>query len=97
MIHILVTLEVKNFTLLTAFESKAVQVMHSHGGRIISALESQRNENGTGQEIHLLAFPSMAAFDDYRSSPLLVEYAELRNKAIDSTTVVFSKALKTYS
>lgn len=34
MINVLVTLEVKNFSLLSDFESKAVHIMHSHCGRI---------------------------------------------------------------
>lgn len=97
MINILVTLEVKDFDSLAAFESKAVQVMQFHGGDIIRAFESQRNEDGSGQEIHLLEFPNIAAFDEYRSSSLLLEYTELRSKAIDSTVVVISSELKEYS
>lgn len=97
MINVLVTLEVKSFTLLAAFESKAVQIMHTHGGSMIGAFVSQKNENGSGQEIHLLEFPSLAAFDDYRSDALLLEYADLRNKAIDSTAVIISDELKEYT
>ncbi len=97
MINVLVTLEVKNFTYLASFESKAVYIMRSYGGSMIRAFESKRNEDGSGQEIHLLEFPSIAAFDEYRSNSLLLKYAELRNKAIYSMVVVISGEQKEYA
>jgi uncharacterized protein (DUF1330 family) len=96
MVNILVTLDVKDFSLLATFESKAVEIMRSHGGCIIRAFETKRNDDNSGQEIHLLEFPSMVAFDEYRSSSLLLEYAELRSKAIGATTVVISSEQKEY-
>lgn len=48
MINVLVTLEVKNFTLLSEFETKAVQFMHSHSGRIVKAFETKRNADNSG-------------------------------------------------
>ena len=97
MINVLVTLEVKNFTLLSEFESKAVQIMHSHSGRMVKAFETERNTDNSGQEVHLLEFLSMDAFDAYRSDPLLLKYAALRNEAIDSTNVIISDKSKEYS
>lgn len=96
MINILVTIDVKNFTLLADFESKAVQIMQSHGGSMIRAFESQSNEDGSGQEVHLLEFPSETAFVDYRSDPRLLKYAELRDRAITSTVVIKSSQVKSY-
>jgi uncharacterized protein (DUF1330 family) len=96
MISILVTIEVKSFDLLADFESKAVKVMHTHGGDIVNAFETQRNEDGSGQEVHLLEFPSHSKFDEYRSDSLLLEYADLRTKAIKSSTVVISTTQKNY-
>lgn len=96
MINILVTLTVKDFTLLAEFERQAVKVMKSHGGELLRAFESHRNDDGSGEEIHLLEFPSQQAFDAYRADPVLVEYAELRNKAISQTQVVVSSLLKEY-
>lgn len=97
MINVLVTLEVKNFTLLSEFETKAVQFMHSHSGRIVKAFETKRNADNSGQEIHLLEFPSIDAFDAYRSNPILLQYAALRNEAIESTSVIISETNKEYS
>ena len=96
MINILVTIEVKNFDLLAEFESKAVKVMQRHGGDIANAFETQRNKDGSGQEVHLLEFPSHSKFDEYRSDSLLLEYADLRTKAIKSSTVVIATTQKNY-
>lgn len=96
MINILVTLEVKSFKLLTAFETKAVQIMSVYGGCIVRAFETVRNDDNSGQEIHLLEFPSLTAFDGYRLDPELLASAELRNEAIASTEVVISSEQKEY-
>ncbi len=97
MINILVTLEVKDFNVLDLFESKAVQIMHSHGGAIIRAFETVRKNDHSGQEVHLLEFPNEAAFAEYRSDSRHLEHAELRGKAIESMTFVKSCILKSYS
>lgn len=96
MINILVTLEVKDFHLLSTFENKAAEIMRSHGGDIVRAFETDRNEDGSGQEVHLLEFPNDASFAAYRSDPRLLELTEDRNKAIYSTTVITSSHVKTY-
>ena len=96
MINILVTLEVKNFDLLALFEIKAAEIMRAHGGHIISAFETIRNEDDSGQEIHLLEFPNDASFEEYRADVRHIEHAELRDKAIDTTSIVISRELKNY-
>jgi uncharacterized protein (DUF1330 family) len=96
MINILVTLEVKDFYSLTLFETKATEIMRSHGGHIVSAFETVRNEDNSGQEIHLLEFPNDAAFAEYRADSRLLEHAELRSKAINSINVVKPRTLKNY-
>ncbi|MBL4798101.1 MAG: NIPSNAP family protein [Oleispira sp.] len=96
MINILVTLEVKDFNFLTLFETKAAEIMRAHGGRIISAFESVRNEDNSGQEVHLLEFPNDASFEKYRADARHIEHAKLRNKAIDTTSIVISRELKNY-
>ncbi len=96
MINILVTIEVKDFNLLSSFERKAVEIMRFHGGNIIRAFETHRNDDGSGQGIHLLEFPNDRAFSDYRANPQLLEHSDLREKAIKSTSVVQSIKLKNY-
>lgn len=97
MINVLVTLEVKDFELLAVFEKQAVKIMRSYGGNLVRAFETTRNEDGSGQEVHLLEFPSDDAFAEYRSDSRLIEHAELRKKAIDSMVVVISGVLKEYT
>ncbi|MFT5594365.1 MAG: hypothetical protein ACI8SR_002754 [Oceanicoccus sp.] len=97
MINILVILDVKNFENLTRFEHKAAEIMRDYGGDIVNAFETSRCENGTGQEVHLLSFPSEQAFAEYRTDSRLKEYAELRDSAIISTTVMTSCMLKNYN
>ncbi len=96
MINILVTIEVKDFNLFATFERKALEIMRSHGGDIIRAFETHRNDDGSGQEIHLLEFPNDRDFSDYRANPLLLVHSDLREKAIKSTSVVTSIELKNY-
>ncbi len=97
MVNILVTMEVKDFALLAVFERKAVAIMGAHGGEVVRAFECGRNEDGSGKEIHLLEFPSLVAFESYRSNPLLLKYANLRSKAIESTAIVISTESKEYA
>jgi uncharacterized protein (DUF1330 family) len=96
MINILVSIEVKSFTILAKFEHIAVKIMRFHGGDIISAFETLRNEDGSGQETHILAFPTENAFLSYRTDPRLLEHADLRDKAIKSTSIVTSTTIKHY-
>jgi uncharacterized protein (DUF1330 family) len=96
-INILVTLEVKNFDSLTIFETIASEIMHFHGGRIVRAFETIRNTDNSGQEVHLLEFPSDAAFAEYRVDSRLSEHTKLRNLAIISTEIVISSTLKSYT
>ena len=96
MIHILVKLTVKNFNVLEEFERQAVAIMKRHGGQLLSAFETCRNEDDSGEEVHVLAFPSDEAFAGYRVDGDLVDLKDLRDRAISHTEVLVSKRLKTY-
>lgn len=97
MINVLVTIEVKDFDSLTSFECKANEIMGTHGGKIASAFETKRNEDNSGQEVHLLEFPNEKSFSEYRSDPRLAKLIDLRNQAISSINVATSLKLKTYA
>ena len=97
MINILVILEVKDFDALTTFERIAVKIMRSHGGDIVKAFETSRGEGQSGQEVHLLEFPNEKAFAKYRADLRLLEHAELRDQAIQSTKVMKSSIFKSYA
>ena len=96
MIHILVKLTVKNFTALEEFERQAVAIMKRHGGQLLSVFEACRNEDGSGEEVHVLAFPSDEAFAGYRVDGDLVDLKDLRDRAISHTEVMVSERLKSY-
>lgn len=96
MIHILVKLTVKNFTALEEFECQAVAIMNRHGGQLLSAFETCRNEDGSGEEVHVLAFPSDEAFARYRADGDLASLKDLRERAVIHTEVLVSERLKNY-
>ena len=71
--------------------------MATYQGRIISAFETQRNQDGSGEEIHFLEFESEQAFNNYRNDPRLNEFSDLRDQAITSTEVKFCNHEKSYT
>jgi uncharacterized protein (DUF1330 family) len=96
MIKIVVILDVNNFDALSEFEQIAVKVMAKYQGGIISAFETSRFSDGTGEEVHILEFPSEQEFLRYRNDESLVEYADLRKKAISNTQIKISSCFKSY-
>lgn len=96
MIHILVRLEVRDFNALDEFEHKAAAIMKKYQGRIVSAFEITHNEDGTGEEIHILEFTDDTAFANYRADSSLAQLADLRSQAISNTQVLISTKLKFY-
>ena len=96
MINIFVKLGVKNFELLKEFEVQASRIMKLHQGRIICAFETMRHPDNSGEEIHVLEFPSEACFMDYKNNEVLAQLAGLREQAISSTEVQVSLDVKSY-
>tara|TARA_R110001592_G_scaffold997_2_gene5845 strand:- start:2482 stop:2808 length:327 start_codon:yes stop_codon:yes gene_type:complete len=95
MLIILAELQVRDFEAFERFESLAIKVMAKYGGELISAFETQRQAN-TGVEIHLLSFPSTEAFEQYRADGELAALRNLREIAIEGTTLTFSETPKEY-
>ena len=96
-INILVKLDVKDFDVFDRFEKQASIIMGKYDGRIISAFETERNSDGSGQEVHILEFPSEEAFGNYRKDPALADLAYLREQAISNTSVEVSLRIKDYA
>jgi len=71
--------------------------MHKYQGRILSAFETVRETDGSGEEIHVLEFPSESLFTDYRADKSLEDLANLRNQAISNTEVEISLKTKSYT
>lgn len=97
MINILVKLSVKDFDALVKFEQQAAKIMKTHQGRILSAFETERNADGSGEEIHVLEFPHEKAFSEYLADDSLAELKNLRNMAVSATEVKLSVGLKFYT
>mgnify|MGYP000341273109 CR=1 FL=1 len=96
MIHILVKLEIKDFSALEVFEKQASVIMEKYQGRIVSAFETMRGSDGSGEEIHILEFPSEEAFSHYRSDNSLASLAGQRAQAISNTELTISLCVKKY-
>jgi uncharacterized protein (DUF1330 family) len=69
---------------LREYEKAAVQVMAQHGGRFLHVFRPLHpGENDTTpDEVHLLAFPSEAAFASFRADAALRPYHALRDQAV---------------
>ena len=97
MYKILVILQVLDFQALNAFERKASKVMADYQGKIIWAFETIRNEDGSGEEVHIVGFPREEDFTNYRNDPRLQELRDLRAKAISGTEIKIGINEKSYS
>jgi hypothetical protein len=71
------------------FERHAARVMARHGGAIErTVFATVDGAPELAREIHLVTFPSEAAFTRYRADPELDAHAPLRARAIVSTELV---------
>lgn len=96
MFQVLVKLAVKDFSLLAQFEKQAVMRMKEYQGRVVTAFETVHRVDGTGEEIHVLEFPSAQAFAEYRNDKVLSQLVALREQAIAATEVTVSSKIKSY-
>jgi uncharacterized protein (DUF1330 family) len=73
---------------LRAYERAAASIMARHGGRFVRVFRPVvAGENGeTPDEVHLLAFPSEAAFAGFRGDEGLRPYVGLREQAVERAT-----------
>ena len=96
MLHVLVKLKVKNFSLLEEYEKQAIAIMKGYHGQLLSAFETHREPDGGGEEVHILTFPNQQAFINYQADTNLKLLADLRTQAICDTEVVLSSSIKSY-
>jgi hypothetical protein len=69
-----------------AYEHRAAQIMRAHGGRLERALVLDDGA-ATLRELHIVRFPSAAAFDAYRADPALVALRPDRERCVVSTEI----------
>ena len=68
------------------YETLAARTMVRHGGRIERVVVAR--EAAPHREVHLVRFPSEAAFAAYRADPALAAAAHLRERSVVATTIV---------
>jgi len=74
------------------FEHGAAQVMRRHGGTIERTVEIEGAGDGDlFEEIHLVRFPSLEAFDAYRADPELGALRHLRDTSVVATDIAVGK------
>ena len=79
------------------FENKAFKLIAKHGGKLITAFETEQSPlKNAPDEIHVLEFASKAAFDAYRDDPAALGLLAERNAVILDTIIYTSAALVTY-
>jgi uncharacterized protein (DUF1330 family) len=82
-----------------AYEHKAARIMRRYGGVVHNVVRvSNANPSSDGQpfEVHVLGFPSLAAFHSYRADSELAGLAAERSAAISRTEVLLGEAGPTY-
>jgi len=95
MISVVAILEVNDAAAFEEFESQAIAILKSHGGKLVSAFEVEQSEVGV-TEVHCLEFPDAETFENYRNDSKLLALGELRAKAIHSTQIYVSSKHKKY-
>jgi len=81
------------------FETEAARIMRRHGGRIERVIRptGPARTEPLPHEIHVVAFPSPAAFEAYRADPELTALAALRESAIARTEVTLGEDAEPYA
>ena len=99
MINIIAILEVKNREEFNKFETQAIQIMRSHGGKLVTAFEPDilSASDSDSIEVHYIQFPDLDKYNNYRADPALAALSQLRSSAIRSTQLYVSDKVKDYA
>ena len=74
-----------------AYEASAALIMARHGGAIERTVVVDDGSGDTLREVHVVDFPSAAAWDAYRADPALAALAADRAAAVVATEVLFGE------
>ena len=99
MIHVLAMISAGDAGVegLRNYEARAVRIIRTHGGRLLSAFVPRQHGNlARPDEIHLLEFPSDESFAAYRADPQVQALSALRARAIATTVVYVSGEMIDY-
>lgn len=79
------------------YEGHAAAIMAEYGGRIErTVFIPAEHLDADDREVHVLTFPNVAAFVDYRNDERLMALADLRNNAITATEILIGHDGPTY-
>jgi uncharacterized protein (DUF1330 family) len=81
---------------LRAHEAEMAPIIYRYGGQIISASHPSAPRPGDPDEIHILQFPDMQAFDDFRTDPESQSKLEQRRHAIRDARLYITDQFVTY-
>lgn len=81
---------------LRAHEAEMAPIIYRHGGQIVSASHPSAPRPGDPDEIHILQFPDMQAFDAFRADPDSLSKMEQRRHAIRDARLYITDQFVTY-
>lgn len=98
MIQIVVLLYVGDggIAALRAHEAEMAPIIYRHGGQIVSASRPSEPRPGDPDEIHILQFPDMTAFEDFQKDPESQAKADQRRHAIRDARIYITDQFVTY-
>lgn len=80
------------------FERQAVAIMKLYGGVLDTAFRPKESDaEPRVDEVHVLKFPDLDAFERYKADATLLSLAALRSQAISNTVVYVSGEDKHYA
>lgn len=88
-----------NLAALQGFEKKALPLLTAYNGRLEYAFAPDPKTTAfddTPDEVHILSFPSEAAFTAYREDPQHQALSEERAQAIRKTRIIAGHAVASY-
>lgn len=90
----LVTLTVRRDELesFRLFEDEAARIMAKHGGALERSIVLPTPPDQPHREVHVVSFPSEAAYAAYRANPELAAFLAHREKSVLKTEVVVGEA-----
>ena len=82
---------------LREFEAKVIPILREHGGKLISASTNLSRAAGEPDEIHVIQFPSVTAFEAYKNDQRVVDLASFKKKMISKMEVHVTNSFHEYS
>ena len=90
MLTIVALLSIRDAKAFAQFERQAATIMETHGGSLETAFRpssTEEKQTPSVEEVHILKFPDLGAFERYRNDDRLKSLETLREQAICATTV----------